>query len=310
MIICNLYLLKIVAINMSQKPMIPNNKVIELVHLDDHKIFQNGVKNTLNATGIKYLFTGFEHSDDALEHIENSFRIGRKTDVILTDFTHLGHDVFVFSLWAKTIAAHYSTHIPIILLTMHRPEYNNYIIQGIDEGIFDCYLSKASNSSEIAAAINNELKFANAINNFSSSRNSILNPVLEFEDQMRYVINSRRRIKIYGVSNFTIFHNGEITHYSDKNNSIVFDFGRKILNISGYVSEEWFNNITDFYISDVKSTEDHLKLLISNLKEIPATKELVIIGNTIELENINRKWKCSFAIYNHSPIKIENSYFI
>lgn len=287
--------------------MMPNNKAIEIVHLDDHMLFQKGVKMALHTKG-KYLIKGFQHSDDALDHIESCFKKGRKIDVIVTDFNHLGLDGFVFALWAKTIAAHYSTHIPVILLSMNTPR-DKSVLQGLDEDIFDCYLTKDSDASEIIAVIKNEMQFSNAINNLSGFKGLMKSPIIEFKDQLRYAISNLKKIKICGISHFSVFHEGEMNDYSGKYNSIVFDFGRNILDISGYISEKYFNYITDFYISDVQLTDDKIELKISKLKEIPATMEMLVIGNTIELRNINKKWKCCFAIYNHYPIKIGKSYF-
>jgi len=115
----------------------------KIVHLDDHKLFTDGVRNVMisNFPDVSYY---------VISNLFNNIRF----DLLITDLAHPGLNGYEF---AKAIRSFESASggipMPILLLTFHSDNTTPIIKKGLDEKIFDKYLSKVTTSDELAGYI-------------------------------------------------------------------------------------------------------------------------------------------------------------
>ncbi|MDQ3536859.1 MAG: response regulator [Bacteroidota bacterium] len=133
-------------------------KRFRVVHLDDHKLFQEGIQRCIDPEKKKFLIQKFHYSDDALSYIENAFEEGMKIDLIITDFNHLQVNGYEFSKRIRELDKIYLRHTPILLLTIMSRGSHPLIDLGVKKGIFNNHLSKGSECYEVIEAIDSLLK--------------------------------------------------------------------------------------------------------------------------------------------------------
>ena len=124
-----------------------------IVFLEDHKVYQLGVRYFLQRTQRKYEIECFNHPDAALSFIEKSFTSGKRINLIITDFTQRAGNGYQFALTAKALQARHGIHTPILLLSILDIELRTEIYKGLMTEVFDMYLSKSSSIEEILTVI-------------------------------------------------------------------------------------------------------------------------------------------------------------
>jgi DNA-binding NarL/FixJ family response regulator len=128
-------------------------KRLKVVHLDDHRLFQEGVQRCIDPERNKYIIQKFHHSEDALRYIENSLDAKIDIHIIITDFTHPGLNGYYFSKAVREIEKLYKKHTPIMLLTMMGTDGTPLIEEGLHQGFFNAFLPKSAESFEIITAM-------------------------------------------------------------------------------------------------------------------------------------------------------------
>jgi predicted heme/steroid binding protein len=57
-----------------------------IVHLDDHSLFQKGLRSCLLSAGQEFMIEQYQYSQHAFEVIKQLARVGEPLDLIITDF--------------------------------------------------------------------------------------------------------------------------------------------------------------------------------------------------------------------------------
>ncbi len=126
---------------------------VRIVHLDDHKVFRDGLANSC----IWPVFTNlelieFSDGDEAYEFIKNEINAKRKIDLIITDINHPGLKGNEFAKAVKDYErlSDNTIHIPILIISM--VEEKNFPELRADK-IVEAYFTKATEVQEIVDCI-------------------------------------------------------------------------------------------------------------------------------------------------------------
>ena len=124
---------------------------INVVHLDDHKLFCWGLRKCLEDRINTLNIISFNDSFEALNFIAESLKKKDRIDLIITDFNHGGLNGYDFGKTIRILEKVYDKRIPILLLSMiaELPQ----ISKGYFEKVFDKGLSKNSSGEQIIEAI-------------------------------------------------------------------------------------------------------------------------------------------------------------
>jgi response regulator RpfG family c-di-GMP phosphodiesterase len=133
-------------------------KRFNIVHVDDHKLFQAGVRKCLQPELNNIYLQSFQYSDDAFLCIKNSLDSTQPVDLIITDLCHMGQNGYEFAKSIRRYECTFFIRIPILLLTMHTPNSSELIQKGLDERIFDRHLAKNSSCEQIWTAMETLMK--------------------------------------------------------------------------------------------------------------------------------------------------------
>lgn len=130
------------------------NKILEIdfrklfiIHLDDHRIFRQGVKMCLVKKLPNIVIKEFPINAEALDFIGNCHKNNTHIDLIITDFNHPGPNGLLFGKQVRELEKEFSIQTPIMMLTMcweHPP-----LIEATKEGVFDIYLPKSVEADDI-----------------------------------------------------------------------------------------------------------------------------------------------------------------
>lgn len=136
------------AINVTNKLLLSPTKKKRIIHLDDHRIITDFVKNCLESEIKELTVIAYRDSDSALSAIENDFENNQTIDMIITDFSHPGLCGYDFAKAVRGIEIKHDKRTTILLFTLHGLG-NTFIGKGLEEGIFDKYLSLSVGSDEL-----------------------------------------------------------------------------------------------------------------------------------------------------------------
>lgn len=128
---------------------------LKIVFLEDHPIFQRGIRQLLNPFEERYHFECFDHPYNALRFLENAFDTKIKIHLIITDFTQKVPNGYHFASAVRRIEANFTNPVPILLISMLSLTDNPLLPKGLKEGKFTKYLPKNSDPDEISFAVNN-----------------------------------------------------------------------------------------------------------------------------------------------------------
>ena len=132
------------------------DKRTKIVHLDDHRLFLNGLSTCINHKFSHVELISFGDTNEAFYYVINSILKNKKIDLLITDINHPGLNGYEFAKAIRNIERwHGSQLIPILILTMV-PKGVSMIDQGFKDGLFDDHLTKDVDAEIIANSI---LKF-------------------------------------------------------------------------------------------------------------------------------------------------------
>ena len=97
-----------------------------IVHLDDHSSYTNGVFNTIDPKQNKYFFQAFKHPDEAFNYIITSLATDARIDLIIADINHPGKQGLDFASDVKALTESYGIKIPFMILSMMVPAPINH----------------------------------------------------------------------------------------------------------------------------------------------------------------------------------------
>jgi CheY-like chemotaxis protein len=121
-----------------------------VVHLDDHPLFANKLKDKIRDS---YLpgseWVHFTHPSEAINFIQARLASEKPVDLVITDINHPGLNGYEFAKIVKMLQDDYhSFRIPVIALSV--VGYDNYLIQqGITEQLFQKAFSKGDDTRVI-----------------------------------------------------------------------------------------------------------------------------------------------------------------
>ena len=124
-----------------------------IVFLEDHRLYQLGVRYFLLHSQKNYEIECFNHPDNAIAYVEDCFTSGKRLDLIITDFTQLVGNGYRFASTVKALQAKHGIHTPILLLSILEIEVRTEIYTGLMTEVFDMYLSKSSPIEEILTVV-------------------------------------------------------------------------------------------------------------------------------------------------------------
>jgi response regulator RpfG family c-di-GMP phosphodiesterase len=128
-------------------------KRLKIVHLDDHLLFQRAFMKCFDPNKKKLFIQSFQHSESAILYIKNSLGEKSPIDLIVTDMAHPGQNGYEFAKSVRQLEAKYSLKISILLFTMQACKTNELVQRGLDEGVFDLYLSKGAQMQEVVSTV-------------------------------------------------------------------------------------------------------------------------------------------------------------
>ena len=124
-------------------------KLLKFVHLDDHQLFQAGVRKCLNPETNNVFIQGFQYSDEAFLYVKKCLDLNQSVDLIITDLNHPGQNGYEFAKSIRRYECSFFIRIPILLLSMCSPKYSDLAQKGLDERLFDWNLTKNASREEI-----------------------------------------------------------------------------------------------------------------------------------------------------------------
>lgn len=120
---------------------------LHIIHLDDHSLFRDGMKMTIDVYYPDADFKNFIGSQPALNYLEECHDNKKQIDFIITDYNHLGDNGLVFAEKVRLLEKKYSVRTPILLFTMVIK--NTEFQMALEDKIIDKYFSKASTQEQI-----------------------------------------------------------------------------------------------------------------------------------------------------------------
>ena len=128
-------------------------KKTKIVHLDDHRLYLDGVRKSVHPKFPDIKFIRFENTDEAFYYVTNCILKNQKIDLLITDFNHPGLNGYEFAKAVRSIErSHGKGQMPILLLTM-APKETPIISKALEDGIFNDYLDKEADGDTIAKHI-------------------------------------------------------------------------------------------------------------------------------------------------------------
>jgi response regulator RpfG family c-di-GMP phosphodiesterase len=129
----------------------------KIVHLDDHKIITDSIRNLVSSNVSNCDFVSFNDTDDAYSYLVKSINFEETIDVFITDFTHHGMNGYELAKSIRKVENKLNRKpIPIILLTMHDNSLSEIRI-GLKEKVFDNYISLSADHHELIGLIKKSL---------------------------------------------------------------------------------------------------------------------------------------------------------
>ncbi len=123
-----------------------------IIHLDDHTLFQKGFQSILKKQNDDFFVYQFQHPKDAIEYINTCLELNVKIDLVITDYNHPGLNGYEFAKKIRTLEMEHGTYIPILLFTMVTID-NLKIQTALSETIFNQAISKATEAPEVIEVI-------------------------------------------------------------------------------------------------------------------------------------------------------------
>lgn len=132
-------------------------KRYKIIHLDDHKLITDSIRDYLlrNIPDVYYL--GFNDSWEAYRYLVNSIEKKEPIDLFITDYAHTGLDGYQLSKAIRQLEYLLNRDpIKILLLTMY-DDTLPAIKLGLKDMSFNGYLSLNSNSSALIECVKSVL---------------------------------------------------------------------------------------------------------------------------------------------------------
>lgn len=120
---------------------------LQIVYLDDHRIFRGGVERCLKKKLPNIFIKEFTYNTPALSYIEDCFKNKVKIDLIIIDYNHPGLNGLCFAIAVREIQKQYLIKTPIMLITMR--EGDELLHKATREGVFDVYFPKSVHPEEL-----------------------------------------------------------------------------------------------------------------------------------------------------------------
>lgn len=122
-----------------------------IFHIDDHLLFRDSLNKIIEEHYPNTELYSFINADKALAYILGDLLKGKKVDLIVTDFTHIGSDGIDFAQGIRIIETKYRIKIPKLLLTMR--DETEEILDSLKRGLFDAYLPKSATTNQLLTTI-------------------------------------------------------------------------------------------------------------------------------------------------------------
>ena len=129
--------------------------MIRIFHLDDHRIFQSGVKTAVQKYIKDVEVKNAPDNQTALEYLRNCLERNELPDIIITDYNHPNGNGLEFINEYRKMETDFNVRIPILMKTMIG--YTTLIQEYISDGLLDYYLNKTASEHRILSAIHNLL---------------------------------------------------------------------------------------------------------------------------------------------------------
>ena len=136
----------------NQKIDIPiNAKPLQILHLDDHIIFADGLVNAVRKWFPNAVFKNIQNGDEALAYVKSILVLNKKLDLIVTDINHPGLHGIEFATEVRIIEKAFGRRTPILFITMVDDDYTREKTENIP---LVKYLTKTTSPEDVCLAIN------------------------------------------------------------------------------------------------------------------------------------------------------------
>ena len=136
----------------NQKIDIPiNAKPLQILHLDDHIIFADGLVNAVRKWFPNAVFKNIQNGDEALAYVKSILVLNKKLDLIVTDINHPGLHGIEFATEVRIIEKAFGRRTPILFITMVDDDYTREKAEILP---LVKYLTKTTSPEDICLAIN------------------------------------------------------------------------------------------------------------------------------------------------------------
>lgn len=132
-------------------------KRYKIIHLDDHKLITDSIRDYLlrNIPDVYYL--GFNDSWEAFRYLVNSIEKKEHIDLFITDYAHTGLDGYQLSKAIRQLEDLLNRdQMKILLLTMY-DDTLPAIKRGLNDKTFNWYLSLNSNPTKLIDCVKSGL---------------------------------------------------------------------------------------------------------------------------------------------------------
>lgn len=140
------------AVSIINKLLSVDLRKINILHLDDHLLYSNGVTNCILKKFPNAIFKCIQNGDQALEYVSNCIDNNKPIDLIITDFNHPGLNGLEFAYAVRKTEKISTKRIPILFITLVD---NKSLKINIEKIPFSKYLCKIAYCTEINSAIEN-----------------------------------------------------------------------------------------------------------------------------------------------------------
>ena len=128
-----------------------NVQPLQILHLDDHKIFADGLVNAVRKWFPNAVFKNILNGDEALAYVKTILVLNKRLDLIVTDINHPGLHGIEFATEVRIIEKAFGRRTPILFITMVDDDYTREKAENIP---LVKYVTKTTSPEDISLAIN------------------------------------------------------------------------------------------------------------------------------------------------------------